>query len=769
MAGTHPGAGQPCPHCGEPHGHGGPVEPYGFTFSLIEVAEAMVRVGRGDTYADIAAETRRSAQRPRQAPRPLNRRRDPSGRPLAANVVRPARTYDYTTAKPPMLESVMPSRTANLVTSWIDAFAPSVVDAYAYKAWPSVLAVDSLPIKRRRLAEVRDPKTNERTGVVRRVAAGERNGEILAATDHSTSQATPCLIALEGGKDERSWLRFLNRLPTATPPTWVVMDIDDAAANAVKNLWPDAIIYRCEEHLKRRIRKALTEDGIPQWTLAQPARGEIPPESPSSDSDTVPDLDLSETSTGRRNRLDLAEDPLFRLVESCQWSPSRWRAFATAVRKRIPKKSAATRKWIRANTWLVLDQWALRRAHRGMPRSTGAVEANLARVRSAIDTRSGFFKNARRLDKMLGLVRLNIAGVANETMYADLIGRGLASRPTKPQRKTGRLHPVGIDWVSPRDKAGACSIDEMIDETMSASALAFVDADADRSTRTMAAKTARVDAELAAKGLPPSRSHRPVRGPRSYRRVGGMTIADFPDLNAEYDPARNKGVIASAVAATTIHPVVWSCHAHEAEGHLHIWETPAVRRTGSMTGCPKCTGRQVCPSTMLRATRPDLVAEWVSADKADVTPETESAGSNEVVTWKCVVAEHPTFRQRICVRAKQHTQCPSCGVENRRRKAKLVVAERGRGQRVRAKAARERARPVDPRVALISVGDLYSVVQAADLLHKSGQTVRNWISTGRLIPVDPDPGEKGFLIAGSEIARILGPVPPEDSGGDKAA
>jgi hypothetical protein len=104
MADTHPGARQPCPHCGEPHGHGGPVEPYGFTFSLIEVAEAMVSVGRGHTYGDIAAETRRSARRPRQAPRPLNRKFDAKGKAIPREADRPDRKYDYTTAKPPLLE-----------------------------------------------------------------------------------------------------------------------------------------------------------------------------------------------------------------------------------------------------------------------------------------------------------------------------------------------------------------------------------------------------------------------------------------------------------------------------------------------------------------------------------------------------------------------------------------------------------------------------------------------------------------------------------------
>jgi hypothetical protein len=64
-------------------------------------------------------------------------------------------------------------------------------------------------------------------------------------------------------------MRLFRRHPQIeiVAPFWVVADLDRAIRLAAKTLWPEVIVFGCEEHLRERMRLALVEDGIPRLSV----------------------------------------------------------------------------------------------------------------------------------------------------------------------------------------------------------------------------------------------------------------------------------------------------------------------------------------------------------------------------------------------------------------------------------------------------------------------------------------------------------------------
>lgn len=73
------------------------------------------------------------------------------------------------------------------------------------------------------------------------------------------------------------------------------------------------------------------------------------------------------------------------------------------------------------------EQWAKRRQF--YPRSASACEAVIRRIGTALDGRQPFFRNADRLNLLLGLAALEYAGLASEAAYSNSSVR--SSSPTR--------------------------------------------------------------------------------------------------------------------------------------------------------------------------------------------------------------------------------------------------------------------------------------------------------------------------------------------------
>lgn len=212
---SHPHAGSACAYCERAYtAVDGPITGRGFTFSLREIAAALVAVGQGRSLGEAAVGARRNAQREQEGP------------------------YNISTV----------SRETPLVASWIDAFADTVLAGTEPDHWPRVLAVDAIPLRER---QWRDGRWIE---------GGHNNGAILAAYGYLQSGERKdrvgllWKVAIAGSNDQASWVEFLRSLPDDPegPPTWIIADGDGAIRKAITTVWPEAQFFACEWHLKHR-------------------------------------------------------------------------------------------------------------------------------------------------------------------------------------------------------------------------------------------------------------------------------------------------------------------------------------------------------------------------------------------------------------------------------------------------------------------------------------------------------------------------------------
>jgi len=228
-----------CTACDRPFrpGEGARTAPR-FTFTLRELAEAFVRVGRGGSYRGVSGSLRAGIHK----------------------TSRRGRKAGWTSSAP------------NLVISYLDAIAPVVIEPLAATEWSPAIALDAWPI-RVRTHPARKPlilpfgaKAPPSRSQVREV------GRVLAAVgyDRPFGQPKALLLRFAGGGDEASWATFLRSLPGV--PNLVVSDRDQAIGNAVRQVWGDhPVIYFSEHHLTMNIQEVARKDGVAEdsdlWTM----------------------------------------------------------------------------------------------------------------------------------------------------------------------------------------------------------------------------------------------------------------------------------------------------------------------------------------------------------------------------------------------------------------------------------------------------------------------------------------------------------------------
>lgn len=210
-----------CPTCEHEAGRadGATAVPF-YTFSVAEIARALVLVGQGISMREASQRIRFEADR-YQA--------DRSGRRTA-------------------------SRQNALSADYLDHYAQAVIRRFTPPRWARILTLDSQPLDMRAYgADALGYKPERRGGAVL-VAAGKDEPRQRARTWH---------VGLAGDETEASWASFLGEIdPAGAGPLWVVMDGSKAIANAVEARWPDAIRYPCEYHLKENATKHALDEGL---------------------------------------------------------------------------------------------------------------------------------------------------------------------------------------------------------------------------------------------------------------------------------------------------------------------------------------------------------------------------------------------------------------------------------------------------------------------------------------------------------------------------
>lgn len=129
----------------------------------------------------------------------------------------------------------------------------------------------------------------------------------------------------------------------------------------------------------------------------------------------------------------------------------------------------------------------------------------------------------------------------------------------------------------------------------------------------------------------------------------------FPDIAAQWPPARNGTLTPDHVVAGSNRVVWWQC------GRGHAWRARVADRTRQNNTCPYCSNRLVLPGYNDLATLfPEVAAQWHPTLNGTLTPKQVTAGSARRVWWQC--PEGHVWRTAVYNRTgrEKHTGCPVC-------------------------------------------------------------------------------------------------------------
>jgi hypothetical protein len=340
---------------------------YGFTAR--DIATALAMVAGGSSYREVAEAIRIRA-----------------GRPLSTD---PARTASKVQGKRGKV--LQPAnRHPQLVSDWVEVFAPIIWSAYAPSAWPPAVAIDEMEFRFGRAGKPR----------------GDKAFSVLAAVGYPhtpqgsvTSLGRPYVAAIEavGNADIQAWTTLLCSLDGR--PGWVVGDGGvplRAAANAWASGDPSSLevnlgeqrglqTWRCEWHLARNISQALP----------------------------------AEISRDRTDRIH-------QLIPTAVQSVQGWQKLCDELSKRS-RRDGSCRGALKVMLNIRPVVLAQDGAAPAGPRSTGAVEEFFRQLENTIGDRASRMTNKTRTDALLKLIAARRNGWADETAWAELIRDHLAS------------------------------------------------------------------------------------------------------------------------------------------------------------------------------------------------------------------------------------------------------------------------------------------------------------------------------------------------------
>lgn len=311
---------------------------YGFTAR--DVAWALVQAAQGASYRGTAAAVRARAGRELDTERGL----DAKGRPRLA----PANQH------------------GQIVSDWVDVFAPVIWKAYAPTSWPEAVMVDEDTLKY----------------AVPFKANGLVAFYVLGAMGRDT-RGRQVVVALEAFPrlNADAWDRFLHRLDGH--PSWVVTDGGRSVTGATSKAWPDAQKWRCEWHLRRNL-----EEKLPAHVRADRSH------------------------------------PVHGKLTDAQLSGPNWQEYVDAV----AEHHRAEPGWFaESNRVTALDALIRRQATTRpadvdrRPLSTGPLEQFFRTLDNTIGDRAARMTNKRRADALLKLMAAHRNGWVNHDRWTEVI------------------------------------------------------------------------------------------------------------------------------------------------------------------------------------------------------------------------------------------------------------------------------------------------------------------------------------------------------------
>lgn len=249
--------------------------------------------------------------------------------------------------------------------------------------------------------------------------------------------------------------------------------------------------------------------------------------------------------------------------------------------------------WMDGNDLRVRRQIAYRQRPFGHhPRSNSPAEYVINSIDRKLSRRRRFrFRNARRLQMILNLMRADFAGQAGAVEYAAMVKRHL-------ERLNWRFAP---DWTANEDDPTELrSLSRLLLETRKhrqAEVTAYM---ADAKLRSVLGRIAEDNMERASFGYP-ALEFEMKPGQRTVSvTVAGMMLSDFPEITRDWDYARNTlDPLTLTAGCDTV--VQWKCHRCG-----HEWPAEVGQRTKRRTRCSACSTPWATAATSLAAQRPDL-------------------------------------------------------------------------------------------------------------------------------------------------------------------
>lgn len=330
---------------------------YGFTAR--DVAAALAMVAGGSSYRQAAEAIRIRAGRPLS---------DATGRTPSKRTGKKGKALQPANRHP------------QLVSDWVEVFAPIIWSAYAPTDWPATVAIDEMEF---RFSQSGKPR-------------GDKAFSVLAVVGYDTFQQSPgrpYVAAIEAvpHADTQTWTTFLGSLTGR--PGWVVGD-GGVPLRAAAAAWADGDpselevnlgeqrglqTWRCEWHLARNIAKALP--------------------------DAV-----------ERDRTD----SIHKLIPAAVQSLEGWQKLCDILSKRSRRDGSC-----QGAINMMLNIRSVVDAQDGIepagPRSTGAIEEFFRQLDNTIGDRASRMTNKTRTDALLKLIAARRNGWADETTWAELI------------------------------------------------------------------------------------------------------------------------------------------------------------------------------------------------------------------------------------------------------------------------------------------------------------------------------------------------------------
>jgi len=360
--------------------HAGSVVSRRYQHRLHLIAEAVVAVGRGVSYA-------RAAQRARVA----------AGR-----------------------DPLLHDSAGQLVAEWVDAWAPVILEALRETEQPETLVLDSTDFH----------WTNTRTGVRRREFA------VLVAYGYTATGARRVWgVHASPTAQHADYIDLLRGLHIPAAPLSVVSDDNHAVDAAVRAMWPGAMtppprVAPDGAQPAQAPRRAVTAVPSPR-SAAQHG-----PASPVPLPTEAPFLLLCEHHLRQRAQAALAAqqaDPpqgrWMRRLDTAFRRPEAWAEFRDTVTAELTGGAA---HWVQRHELALTQQTAYR--HLLPPHySTAGAEAASARLRGLFEQRSFSLRNARRTNLLLGLARLHLNNQDDVGAYHRLLREAAEQGAGRPQ------------------------------------------------------------------------------------------------------------------------------------------------------------------------------------------------------------------------------------------------------------------------------------------------------------------------------------------------